>query len=1398
MLFRMNCFPIRGALCLRVALFLLVPLSLAAQQAVTPFPASATKAPSDDKISLSKTQTAWESIESDAAIESAVKDLLRPKFKQAMEDLQKAEEYQAAAEGFRRSIDTAPIEAKQKRDELAQLPSEQQAAKIDTVFETTADLQRELSSQNALQETLADELKTVNAELVSVREMRPADISSRMPQAEAELVETQTELQAPELSKDATSLGRIADRTVLLALEAKLQAELEMLKQEKISLIAREDLLEARSDLLTRRVANANASIATLKQQEQTRLEQEAKQAGSVVDATKEAIPQGDLAAQDLVAEVADLAAQFDVLVGQSAKIGTAQTNITDRMKRLEEEFERLSRELDVEGAGSTMAQMAFDLQNRLLDPNVFGVPKDTKLPSLESMRLSSIRVDQGLRDQASVEERFASRQSEAIDQLVKTRQELLDKLKSQYKRMIPAMITLQASRKQLQTRNEEVQQEISEELVWIRSSPPVRPRDLLSLPEGIRWLFSLEHWREFCRSLEHAFTTDPLRFVGILSVVVVLLTMRPRMIRSLEATGQGIRRVSTDRYAFTWEALIWTVLLAAPLAILLAFLGWVFGQAAETSSWMRGLADGTASAARVTFLLAFASELCRPDGLGNTHFAWAQSTLDVVRRTLFRFGVVYIPAGLIVSSTLYGDTSGYSDGIGRVSLMLSKIWTCFLLWKQFGGPGGLVSKLRDNEPHRLLTRTRVIWYPLLLLLPLALLVLAARGYVIASIELSVGFAQTIGIIFIGEVVYWMVLRWFSLRARTLAVAERMERLRAARESAGSDEVVESGEAITVTHEDEPLLDLETIAHQTRRLVRSLISVGLALTIMYVWSANFPLAQTLSAISVPLTDGIDLFELLQALLILGVTWVIVKNIPGVLELSVLRASSVDAGTRYAITTLCRYALAAIGVVAIFNVLNFDWTKFGWMAAALGVGLGFGLQEVITNFVCGLILLFERPVRLGDVVTIQGVTGTVTRIRMRATTITNWDRQEFVVPNKSLITDTILNWTLSASISRIVINVGVAYGTNTEQARQLLLDVANDHPIIMQEPPPMATFEQFADSSLIALPSLLRPRLGLSLADDLGTAYRNRPSICGSWDRDCLSAARHSYSQRTGCPAKTETDKSIQAQHQRRMNRLFGANQNRKGALKMSKKNPMLPTTWDVPQKFRDRLGSSVGRQRTMHADGHLLMVMHAPPAPDQDERQGRFFWRKPDGTWVSDQLGVGPASVMKHLAEYDQLIDGLELHEQQAKSARDYFEVMEKLAPVHRAAGNLLAVLQDARKQFPDAREVIDMRDRAYDIQRRAELLSSACKNSLDFQIARQAEEQARSSGHMAVAAHRLNLLAAFFFPLATIAGLFGMEIRSGIEKLPEPYTFITVVVIGLLIGAVLTALLMIGRKTNS
>jgi potassium efflux system protein len=231
------------------------------------------------------------------------------------------------------------------------------------------------------------------------------------------------------------------------------------------------------------------------------------------------------------------------------------------------------------------------------------------------------------------------------------------------------------------------------------------------------------------------------------------------------------------------------------------------------------------------------------------------------------------------------------------------------------------------------------------------------------------------------------------------------------------------------------------------------------------WSQTIPVFVTLDKIRIPLAGSLTILDLIQAVLIVIVTFSVVQNLPGVLELALLRSTNLEAGTRTAIVTLCQYGVTALGLGMLVGVLNVEWANFGWIAAALSVGLGFGLQEVVANFVCGLILLFECPIRVGDVVTVEGMIGTVTKIRMRATTITNWDRQEFVVPNKNLITGTILNWTLTASINRIIVPVGVAYGTDTEKARQILLQIAADHPNVVDDPPPMATFEEFADSSL---------------------------------------------------------------------------------------------------------------------------------------------------------------------------------------------------------------------------------------------------------------------------------------------------------------------------------------------
>lgn len=234
--------------------------------------------------------------------------------------------------------------------------------------------------------------------------------------------------------------------------------------------------------------------------------------------------------------------------------------------------------------------------------------------------------------------------------------------------------------------------------------------------------------------------------------------------------------------------------------------------------------------------------------------------------------------------------------------------------------------------------------------------------------------------------------------------------------------------------------------------------------------------------------------------------------------------------------------------------------------------------------------------------------------------------------------------------------------------------------------------------------------------------------------------------------------------------------------------PLFPEAWQTPVTFRERLGSKVGRQRAMFADGHLLLVLHAPPTPDESNRVGRFFWRSPEGTWASNAFGTGFNSLSKHLDEYEEAISGLDRSEMEAATANDYLDVLEQLGPLRRSIGNLHQVLQESRKAYPEYRELIDARDRAYEIERTADLLLSGTKNALDVLAARQAELQAASSHQMALASHRLNLLVAFFFPIATLTAIFGTNLQHGLEQLSPPYPFLAVLVLGLVLGAILTA----------
>jgi hypothetical protein len=218
----------------------------------------------------------------------------------------------------------------------------------------------------------------------------------------------------------------------------------------------------------------------------------------------------------------------------------------------------------------------------------------------------------------------------------------------------------------------------------------------------------------------------------------------------------------------------------------------------------------------------------------------------------------------------------------------------------------------------------------------------------------------------------------------------------------------------------------------------------------------------------------------------------------------------------------------------------------------------------------------------------------------------------------------------------------------------------------------------------------------------------------------------------------------------------------------------------------------------MFADGHLLLVLHEPPSLDHSHRAGRYFWRSPDGTWQSNTLGKGPRSLRRHVEEFAVRLETLEKLEDDADRSEEYNTLLTQISPLLRAACHLHATLQEARDLVRDDRNLIICRDESYVVERGAELLQNDVQIGLQCAVARQAEKQAESSHRMAVAGHRLNLLAAFFLPLATIASVFGMNLACGLENRNEPWMFWVAVGLGVVFGFLLRAWMQLALSSRA
>ena len=210
---------------------------------------------------------------------------------------------------------------------------------------------------------------------------------------------------------------------------------------------------------------------------------------------------------------------------------------------------------------------------------------------------------------------------------------------------------------------------------------------------------------------------------------------------------------------------------------------------------------------------------------------------------------------------------------------------------------------------------------------------------------------------------------------------------------------------------------------------------------------------------------INLGHLVGAAVVLAVAIYLSRFTRFVLEEDVLPRTNLPRGVPYTVSVLAGYGIIVLGSFAAVAAAGIDMSRFALVLSALSVGIGIGLQDVVNNFVSGLILLFERPLKVGDTVEVADVRGEIRHIGLRSSTVRTWDGSEVVIPNSRFIADQFTNWTLSDRIRRIQIDIGVAYGTDPVRVIEILIAVAGAHEHVMEKPGPSAIMVGFGESSL---------------------------------------------------------------------------------------------------------------------------------------------------------------------------------------------------------------------------------------------------------------------------------------------------------------------------------------------
>ena len=668
---------------------------------------------------------------------------------------------------------------------------------------------------------------------------------------------------------------------------------------------------------------------------------------------------------------------------------------------------------------------------------------------------------------QAEQNQTFTAEEKAQLTNLLTERRKIASDVIKSLNNQLNLAISLELTQQQITQLSDQIQAKLDQQSFWVKSNNSINLAWFKQLPMSLG-----EQFEGISKKLGFPKNFDNLpyllMFVAILVLIGGIIFRFKTLIKQRLATiNSEINTLRSDSQWHTPMALLLTAIIALPSTLwflaVCQLLGFFFVRnPAEFWQW-------SLSMAAYWWFFSFVLALLRPNGISVRHFGFSQDEAEKLRAVTKRIIVAVV---LLLNTSVFSnvmDSGLANDVLGELNTMVALIFCIAIIAPRFRKASKTLGQTnRDHRDELVLKIVRI----LLQLVPVGLIVLVALGYYYTALNLINHMINTYIAWVIWSLVRYTLYRAITVSSRRLAYRrlqeKRQQKAAELNDGSPSDDVV-------VVSEQEEGMAVNQVRGQLLRFADLFIWTALFAIFYYVWSDLVTVASYLRDITLwqqtttteagIVTESISLFNLLVALVIIGITYILVRNLPGILEVLIFSRVKLSQGTPYTINTLLTYTLVAIGSAWAFATLGMSWSKLQWLFAALSVGLGFGMQEIFANFVSGIILLFERPIRVGDTITINGVTGTVAKIRIRAITIIDPDRKEVIVPNKSFVTGQVTNWALSNTITRVVISIGVAYGSDLELVRRLLLQAAAEQTNIMKDPEPRALFLSFGASTL---------------------------------------------------------------------------------------------------------------------------------------------------------------------------------------------------------------------------------------------------------------------------------------------------------------------------------------------